>query len=93
MTVGGRPRVVLLGRAGCHLCDDARAVVRAVTAETGDTWHEIDVDAAAAHDGGALRREHGEDVPVVLVDGVPRGFFRIDPDRLRKALAAPPPTP
>ncbi|WP_298454623.1 glutaredoxin family protein [uncultured Cellulomonas sp.] len=93
MTVGDGARVVLLGRAGCHLCDDARAVVRTVTAQTGDTWVEVDVDAAAAHDGGALRREHGEDVPVVLVDGVPRGFFRIDPDRLRKALSAPRRTP
>ena len=93
MTSPGRPRVVLLGRAGCHLCDEARAVVEAVTAEAGVAWSEIDVDAAAVHDGGALRREHGEDVPVVLVDGVPRGFFRIDPDRLRKALAAGAATP
>ena len=93
MTASAQARVVLYGRAGCHLCDDARAVVRAVTAESGVAWEEVDVDAAAAHDGGALRREYGEEVPVVTVDGVPRGFYRIDPARLRKALAAPPPTP
>ena len=28
-------------------------------------------------------------VRVVTVDGVPRGFFRIDPDRLRQALSGP----
>lgn len=93
MTVDGRARVLLLVRPGCHLCDDARAVVREVAAGTGDAWEEVDVDAAAAYDGGALQRAHGEEVPVVLVDGVPRGWFRIDPARLRKALAAPPPTP
>jgi glutaredoxin len=93
MTTTPAARIVLLGRAGCHLCDDARTVVEQVAGETGTTWVEIDVDAAAAHDGGALQREHGEQVPVVLVDGVPRGFWRIDPGRLRKALAAPPPSP
>jgi len=93
MTTIPPTRLVLLGRAGCHLCDDARTVVEQVAAEAGTAWAEVDVDAAAEHDGGALRREYGEQVPVVPVDGVPRGFWRIDPGRLRKALAAPPPSP
>jgi glutaredoxin len=93
MTAVTGPRVVLYGRAGCHLCDEARTVVRVVTAEAGATWIEVDVDAAAARDGGALQREYGEQVPVVTVDGVPRGFWRIDAGRLRKALAAPRPSP
>ena len=84
---------MLLGRAGCHLCDDARTVVEQVAAETGTDWVEVDIDAAAADDGGALQREYGEQVPVVTVDGVLRGFWRVDPDRLRKALAAPPRSP
>jgi glutaredoxin len=93
MTAATAPRVVLYGRAGCHLCDEARKVVRVVTAEAGATWTEVDVDAAAVRDGGALQREYGEQVPVVTVDGVPRGFWRIDANRLRKALAAPRPSP
>lgn len=83
------PRVVLYGRAGCHLCDVAREVVAAAAASAGAGWVEIDVDAAAADDDGALQREYGEHVPVVLVDGVPRGFWRIDADRLAEALAVP----
>lgn len=79
-------RVVLYGRAGCHLCDEARAVVAAVAADAGARWIEIDVDAAAAADGGALQREYGEQVPVVLVDGVQRGFWRIDAGRVAAAL-------
>ena len=82
-------RVVLYGRPGCHLCDVAREVVRAVAAAAGARWVEIDVDAAAAHDGGALQREYGEQVPVVFVDGVQRGFWRIDADRVARALAEP----
>ena len=79
-------RVVLYGRAGCHLCDDARVVVAAVAAAAGARWIEVDVDAAAAHDGGALQRAYGEQVPVVLVDGVQRDYWRIDGERLAAAL-------
>jgi len=81
-------RVVLYVRAGCHLCDQAREVVASAAAAAGTTWVEIDVDAA--DDDGALQREYGESVPVVVVDGVQRGFWRIDPARVAKALQAKP---
>ncbi|MEN1975504.1 glutaredoxin family protein [Cellulomonas sp. P4] len=84
-------RVVLYVRAGCHLCDDARAVVAAVAAERGATWAEVDVDAGGVvPDGRSLADVHGELVPVVEVDGARVGYWQIDADRLRDALAAPP---
>ena len=86
-------RVVLYVRAGCHLCDAARTVVTGVADESGASWAEVDVDAAAAHDGGLLQRRYGEEVPVVTVDGILRGMVRVDADRLRQALSAPVPTP
>lgn len=83
------PRIVLFGRAGCHLCDAAREVVSAVADEQGVAWAEVDVDdpgpAWAHRDLGA---EMGELVPVVEVDGVPRGYWRIEPDRVRRGLGA-----
>ena len=39
-------RVTLYTRAECHLCDEARAIVRAVCAELGESFEEIDVDDA-----------------------------------------------
>lgn len=75
-------RVVLLGRAGCHLCDEARQVVREVCERVGATWEERDVDADPA-----LSR-FGDLVPVVMVDGIQQGFWRIDPERLERALEA-----
>jgi glutaredoxin len=74
--------VTLLGRAGCHLCDEARAVVLEVADRTGATVTEIDVD-----DDRELRAEYGDMVPVVLVDGVQHGYYTIDPDRLERALS------
>jgi len=76
-------RVTLIGRHGCHLCDDARAVVAAVCAETGEAWVEVSID-----DDPALYDEHWDRIPVVLVDGRPHDFWRVDPRRLRTALAA-----
>jgi len=90
----GRPaRVVLFGRAGCHLCDEARALVAEVCAETGDTWTEVDIDASDAPvlaGGRSALDEYSELVPVVEVDGVRQGYWRIDAQRLRRVLAVGP---
>lgn len=77
------PRLVLYGRVGCHLCEEARALVASVASETGAPWAEIDVD-----DDAELAERYAELVPVVTVDGVQQGYWRIDADRLRRALAA-----
>jgi glutaredoxin len=74
-------RVTLYGRPGCHLCDDARAVIEAVCAELGESYAEVDVD-----DDPALLDRYGEEIPVTLVDGRQHDFWRVDPDRLRTAL-------
>jgi glutaredoxin len=74
--------ITLMTRVDCHLCDDARGVVTQVAAETGTPVEERDVDTDPA-----LRAEYGDWVPVVLIDGKQHGFFRIDEQRLRRALA------
>ncbi|MBT0994216.1 glutaredoxin family protein [Cellulomonas sp. DKR-3] len=80
------PRVVLFSRAGCHLCDAARAVVQDEAARAGAQWREVDVDTDTLP--GRDLGEYGELVPVVEVDGVRQGYWQIDPQRLRRALAA-----
>jgi hypothetical protein len=76
------PRLTLIGREGCHLCDEARAVVAVVAAETGAGWEERDVDADPEW---AL--EYGDRVPVLLLDGQEHAYWRVDETRLRAALA------
>jgi Glutaredoxin-like domain (DUF836) len=78
-------RVVLLGRAGCHLCEDARAVVSRVCADLGIDWREDDV--ASEDTPAELRRRHADDIPVTFVDGEVHDFWRVDEGRLRAALA------
>jgi glutaredoxin len=76
------PRLTLLGRAGCHLCDDARALVTSVAGELGVDWDERDVDADPE-----LADEYGDRVPVLLLDGAEHAYWRVDERRLRAALA------
>lgn len=78
------PRVVLLGRAGCHLCDEARAVVASVCSATGTSWAEVDVDADPS-----ARAAYSDAVPVVMVDGAEHARYRVDPARLSRALSRP----
>lgn len=80
MTVAAR--VTLYGRAGCHLCDEARAVIERVCAELGEAYLEVDIDG-----DDDLRARYGEEVPVTLVDGKQHDFWRVDERRLRAALA------
>jgi hypothetical protein len=78
------PPVLLYGRAGCHLCDEARAVVARVCADARVAWAEVDVDAPGTDP--ALRERYGEYVPVVTVGGVQQGFWRVDARRLARAV-------
>jgi hypothetical protein len=86
--VSSAPRVVLYGRAGCHLCDEARAVVAAVCADAGEPWAEVDVDAPPAPGGRDLFEAYGERVPVVEVDGVEVARWRVSERALRALLAS-----
>ncbi|MGW2838595.1 glutaredoxin family protein [Streptomyces sp. NPDC001493] len=75
--------VTLLGKPGCHLCEDAKAVVDAVCAETGAALEEKDITRDEA-----LYAQYWEQIPVVLIDGEQHTFWRVDPKRLRTALGA-----
>jgi glutaredoxin len=77
-------RVVVYSRPGCHLCVQAVAVVAATCAELGIDWTEVDVDAP---EHPQLRERFGDEVPVTFVDGRQHDFWRVDPQRLRRALA------
>ena len=79
------PRVTLLTRPGCHLCDTARAVIIKVAAGLGVGWTERDITQSA--DDLAT---YSDKMPVTLVDGVQHDFWRVSEDRLRTAHSAAP---
>ena len=77
------PEIVLVTRRECHLCEAAREVVARVAGDAGLEWAERLID-----DDEDLAARFGEEVPVVLVDGVQRDFWRIDEARLRRTVDA-----
>ncbi|GAC1384082.1 MAG: hypothetical protein NVSMB48_18570 [Marmoricola sp.] len=75
------PRVVLYAKPGCHLCDDARAIIETVCAELGVGYREVDISTSTE-----LMDAYGEQIPVTVVDGRQHDFWRVDATRLRQAL-------
>jgi Glutaredoxin-like domain (DUF836) len=75
-------RITLIGKPGCHLCDAAREVVARVAADTGAGLCELSIN-----DHPDLATRYWEQIPVVLVDGAQHDFWRVDEQRLRRALA------
>ena len=75
-------KVTRIGKPGCHLCEVARDTIVRICAESGAPWEEKDINQDEE-----LYRLSWEQIPVVLVDGAQHDFWRVDPERLRKALA------
>jgi glutaredoxin len=73
--------VVLYGKPGCHLCDDARAVVDRVRSEHPFEVTEVDITRDPA-----LHRRYGERIPVLELDGEELFEFFVDADALRERV-------
>lgn len=75
-------KVLFYTRPGCHLCDDARAVLVAERARTPFELQEIDIETDAA-----LVREYGLRIPVVVIDGEEAFEYAVDVEDLAARLA------
>ena len=75
-------RVRVLSKPGCHLCEDAEAVVAAVCSDLGETFEVVDVTGDPE-----LFATYGDQIPVTFVDGAQHDFWRVDSARLRAALS------
>jgi len=71
---------ILYTRAGCHLCDDALAMLT----RYGLRPEVIDIDG-----DGELAAQYGQCVPVVLIDGRLRFRGHVDERLLRRLLRPP----
>lgn len=74
--------IVLYGRAGCHLCDEAREVLERIRAELPFTLVERDIEA-----DDALLKAYLERIPVIALDGEELFEYFVDEAELRRRLA------
>jgi hypothetical protein len=75
------PRVVLIGKPDCHICDNARLILAKVCDELGETWGELSI-----LEDPQLADQYFESIPVVMIDGKIHDKWRVDEARLRSAL-------
>ena len=71
-------RLTLYGRPGCHLCDDARAILDRV----GEPYLLVDIEQ-----DDDLLKKYLERIPVVALDGVEVFEFFVDEKSLRAQLS------
>lgn len=75
--------LTLIGKPGCHLCDEARAVV----AEVLSDFAQVSLIEKNILEDEQLFAKYSDEIPVLLIDGKVHNYWRIDPERLRAALS------
>jgi hypothetical protein len=81
------PVVILYGKPGCHLCEEARAAVGRVRAERPFELEEVDISLDPV-----LHRRYGERIPVLALEGEELFDYVVDEAVLRERLDRVDPT-
>jgi hypothetical protein len=74
--------VTLYGRHGCHLCDEALAVIERVRKRVPFALEQRDIEADAE-----LFKRYLERIPVVAIDGIEACELLVDEHEFTRALA------
>lgn len=82
------PELTLIGKPGCHLCDEARTVVEQVVGDLAEDGVQVLLAERSIADDPELDVRWHDDVPVVLIGTALHDRWRIDPARLREDLLA-----
>jgi glutaredoxin len=81
LALAGPRDVTMYMREGCHICEEAKAVMTPLLAETGAKLHEVDID-----DDPTLLERYSNDVPVIFIGSQFFTQHRVDLARLRRQL-------
>ena len=73
--------LTLYGKAGCHLCEEAREAIEAVAAERRLELSEVDVSLDPR-----LNARYGERIPVLAIDGEEVFELGVGEEELRAEL-------
>ena len=76
-------KLTLYGKPGCHLCEEARAVVDQVRERHPFELEEVDITRDPA-----LEARYRERIPVVVIDGEEALELVIEPIELERCLAS-----
>ncbi len=82
--------LTLVGKPGCHLCDQARVVIEQVLAELDGHPNApaLTLTEVSILEDAEMHARFVEEIPVLLINGRVHNYWHIDPERLRAALLA-----
>jgi glutaredoxin len=80
----------LIGKPGCHLCDNAREAIDGVLFEFRAANPGVLIELVEINilEDQALQLKYSEEIPVLLIDEKMHNYWRIDEERLMRALYA-----
>ena len=76
-------KVVIYSRVNCHLCEEAEKSVRELLTEIPFELEVIDINGDQE-----LEKLYSEEVPVITINGDVHDYYKVDKQRLLKALRA-----
>ena len=74
-------RIEIYSRPGCHLCDEAKAVIEPFASRYPIELFIINIDNDAA-----LRASYGTEIPVIMINGKEAFRHRVDARALERKL-------
>jgi glutaredoxin len=77
----GKSHVIIYGRPGCHLCDEAKQAIYAAQCVDEYTLDEINIESDPD-----LLKEYQFDIPVVTINGVEAFRHKLTSDAFRERL-------
>ena len=83
-------QLTLIGKPGCHLCDNAREAIDGVLFEFRVVNPDVLIELEEINilEDQELQLKYSEEIPVLLIDGKMHNYWRIDEERLMRALYA-----
>jgi glutaredoxin len=73
--------VTLYSRPGCHLCDEAKAIIKPLLTEFGATLREVNID-----EHPEIAERYSSDIPVIFLGAHKAVKHRVDPQQFRRQL-------
>ena len=74
-------QIDIYSRPGCHLCDEAKAVIERVRRRVDLSLRVIDIESDPA-----LEQKYGSQIPVVFINGNKAFKYHVDEAELEKKV-------
>ena len=75
--------MTIYSKPGCHLCEEMKAVLHRVLADSDIAIEEVDISTVAE-----LHARYSVEIPVLMIDGRKVAKYRITEAELRKMIGA-----